>query len=143
VRSKARTLSSEPIYVKDNGGIPPLLNFIDAKNDFGQRVRALEFPGDLQNIVLRVGRDAGRDERCQDASESEEANALPIWDLEPGIPDIKDRPRFGAAAGTFDTHNGDLEILKLHPTFLFLRRDGHGQVEHDSPLAAGTPSPDS
>src|SRR4030043_52021 len=89
-------------------------DIVDAHEDLGQGIGTLELAGDFEDVILRVGRDAGGDEGRQEAPQGEEANALARRDLEPRVPDGEFRPGFGPAAQSFDTGDGDFEILQLH-----------------------------
>src|SRR4030042_939161 len=89
-------------------------DIVDAHEDLGQGIGTLELAGDVEDVILRVGRDAGGDEGRQEAPQGEEANALARRDLKPRVPDGEFRPGFGPAAQSFDTGNRDLKVLQLH-----------------------------
>jgi len=53
-----------------------LEDFLDSKNNLGQRIRTLKIPRDTEYVVFRVRRHTGSHQRRQYASEREKTNTL-------------------------------------------------------------------
>ena len=84
------------------------------KNNLGQRVGALKLSGNVQDVVIRVGGDAGGYEGLKDAAQGKQTDSGSRRDFQTRIAHIKKIPLPGPAAGTLDFDDGDFEVFEFH-----------------------------
>lgn len=103
---------SAPSRDADPARMLPL--FFDPEDHLRQRIGALPLLEEVQQALPLPGLDDRPGNGLQDATESEDADALAWGKLQLGVPDIEGGTDFRAAAGSFSLHACDLQVLECH-----------------------------